>query len=98
MKAKEYAKEFLEIKFETEQQINDTVYAIMVRFMEEVKPICESRHSSSDGTVIAVIREQSQKWAAFCRIVNKKLGMEFLKEDGFKNYILLKMPELKGKL
>lgn len=98
MRAKEYAKEFLEIKFETEQQINDAIYSVLVRFMEEVKPICESRHSSSDETFIAVVKEQSQKWGAFCRIVNNKVGFKVLKEDGFKNYMLSRMPELKKEL
>ena len=57
-----------------------------------------ARKAQTDSASIAVLKEQSTKWQAFARIVNEKYGVSFIKANGFKEYMLSKLPELTGKL
>jgi len=108
MKAKEYAKELHEkIKGIADEHGHDeiavdlaekAVLAVYGKFLKEGKDIVRQRNSTSDDAVLAVIKEQSQKWAAFARAYNKLVNKTYIKENGFKDFISKDMPELKGKL
>ena len=99
MKAKEYAELLFEdIKKEKEKDNSDVdqiIVGILSKFMDEGKDLAKIRNVKLDSGMTSIIKEQSDKWAAFGRIVNKKYGVEFIKLDGFKNYIITKIPELK---
>lgn len=94
MKAKEYADKLLNEKVETEEEISHRVYLIAKEFMQEVFDLCKARNSTSDSCLISVIKEQIDKWAAFARIVNKRASFEVIKEDGFRSFVILHMPNM----
>ena len=108
MKAKEYAKELHEkIKSIADEHGHDgvavdlaekAVLAVYGKYLKEGGDIVKQRRAISDDAVLAVIKEQSQKWAAFARAYNKLVNMPYIKENGFKDFISKDMPELKGKL
>jgi hypothetical protein len=107
MKAKEHAKNFLDKlaqidKNLSEKEINSLgnkfIYQAFIDFSKEAEDLVKARNSNSDECVLSVMKEQSQKWAAFARIVNKDMGSIFVKEDGFSLLLTKMMPALKGKL
>jgi hypothetical protein len=98
MKAKEYAKIFLESDLTTNELQNAALSKVVFGLMQEVERLCDLRHSHSDSAVIAALKEQQDKWRAFSSIVNKNIGSDVIKPDGFKKYIYLKFPELAGRL
>jgi hypothetical protein len=96
-KAKEYANEFVAgIPYETTDAINNKIFSILADFLNEVKEICKMRHSESNSTMLSVIKEQDRKWLSFANRVNKQVGLKIIRETGFKDYVELKIPELKG--
>lgn len=100
MKAKEYA----ELLFEDFKKANDNsdvdqiIIGILSKFMDEVEELAKIRNVKLDSGMISIIKEQSDKWAAFGRIVNKKYGILFIRLDGFKEYMIKHIPELKDKI
>jgi hypothetical protein len=46
--------------------------------------------------MLSVIKEQDRKWLSFANRVNKQVGLKIIRETGFKDYVELKIPELKG--
>ena len=100
MKAKEYA----ELLFEDIKKANDNsdidraIGTILSKFMVEGQELAKVRNVELDSGMISIIKEQSDKWAAFGRIVNKKYGILFIRLDGFKNYVISKIPELKDQI
>ena len=72
----------------------EAVKNILLDLSTEVSKICEERKVQRISAVIAVIREQNQKWNALCNILLKLYGTELLIRNGFKNFWLNQMPEL----
>ena len=65
MKAKEYLQEYLG----DARPINERLTDIVLKFVSEVKTIGEARHAKSDMSLVAIIKEQDQKWRAFARML-----------------------------
>lgn len=98
MKAKEYAEKFLTKKFVSAEVISEEIVSIANEFMTETVDICRARNSSSESCLIAALKEQCNKWKAFARIINKRVGGDVIEPEGFKNYAILRLPELKKHL
>lgn len=75
------------------EKLNDVVYRILMEFCNESKDILEKRHIKYDSGMIAVLREQNDKWNCLARMLEKTWGFSYLKKDGFK---LFWENELKG--
>jgi hypothetical protein len=88
MKAKEYAKIYLENP--TPQSLLKVASDMTI----ETKDIFEKRHAKTDEAMISIIKEAILKWRAFVRIV----GDRSIKEDGLKDLILKKFPFIKPEL
>jgi len=97
MKAKEYAEEFLKTDFKVSEEVtNKAVSDITIKFFNEINDIRLARHVTKDIGLASIVKEQNQKWNAFCRIVNKVLGVELMRLDGFRLYMLEIIPDLKN--
>jgi hypothetical protein len=82
MKAKEYARQYRELFSTVGQEM--AIWTIVKDFFLETKAIAEARHSDSNLCLIAVLKEQSQKWRVFVRLA----GDAGLRPDGFYNFVL----------
>jgi len=100
MKAQEYANSFFDAvkRSRNDDEVTKAVHNILIEFMEEGRDLSIARKVETDSATIAILKEQSAKWRAFARIVNKKYGVFLIKTNGFKEYILSKLPVLTGKL
>ena len=56
----------------------------------------KQRNVKTDKAFISILKEQSKKYDAMCRLVNKEVGFEYLNEGGFKEYWFKKMPVLES--
>jgi hypothetical protein len=82
MKAKEYAREYRELFSTVGQEM--AVWTVVKEFFLETQTIAESRRSDSNLCLIAVLKEQSDKWRAFVRLA----GDAGIRPDGFYNFVL----------
>ena len=100
MKAQEYAELLFEDikKAKDNSDVDQIIGTIFIKFMDEGQELAKKRNVKLDSGMISIIKEQSDKWAAFGRIVNKKYGILFIRLDGFKNYVISKIPELKDQI
>jgi len=100
MKAKEYAEEFFKRVSEckTETEINKAVEHVLVMLLQEGRDLANARNIQLDDATISLIKELSDKWRAFGEIVNKKYNVLFIRLDGFKQYMIKHIPELKDKI
>lgn len=87
MKAKEYAEQFL--KDPSEYLLIKTSKA----FVLEIAEIRESRGVTTDDGLHSIIKELDDKWIAFAKLVNKKLGKTAILEKGFMKCLKAWMPE-----
>lgn len=96
MKAKEYYEEYLASE---EAPGEDGVKLLALRetiqkMLLEVKDIGEQRKITTDQALVAVIREQHEKFQAFRRL----LGMEVIRKDALLIVLSMRMPYIWGKL
>jgi len=90
MKAKDYAEQFL--KDEQTMSDIDCTSKAFIAFVDEIIEIKEARSVSTEPGLIAIVKEQDQKWKAFCQIVNKDKPR--FKEDGFLTLLIKELPWL----
>ena len=88
MKAKEYAKQFLESADEKE------IVIIANQFIREIGAIGKARGINSDYAMMSIITELDLKWIAFANIVNKRLNLHAIKSDGFANSLQQVFPDI----
>ena len=80
-KAKEYYKEILEAeKTKDKSKIDLKVKEVFKNFVLEIKELRDMRNVSTDQGLMAIIKEQNNKWNALC---NKCI---YLKRDAIKDY------------
>jgi len=79
-KAKEFAAEF------KANPNNETLGKIAMAFLFEVKEIGEVRHAQREGALIAIFKEQDQKWRAFAKL------SKGIRPDGFQILVKEKLP------
>lgn len=78
MKAKEYAKQY------QDNPTTEMLSEILVSFFREAAELAEVRHVQSDHASAAILTEQKNKWAAFCRLcpdVPAELFESFIEHD-----------------
>ncbi len=61
----------------------------------EVQSIGEQRKIKRIEAAISVVKETNDKWNAVGNLCEKHYGVDPLAEDGFKEFILNQMPELR---
>jgi len=95
LKAKEYYEKYHEfIKSEDSQVVAKAINDAIKDYLKECNSLITSRHIRCFAALVAILKEQNQKYNAFCRMFDPRI----LKEDGFKVYINdCVMPELKDK-
>ena len=97
MKAQDYIDKYYELLIEApnESKQNEVIALIIKAFGLELLEIFVKRKASSNRAMVSLIKEQNQKYNKFCRLVNERCGVKFLKEDGLKNYWMLNFPTIK---
>jgi len=70
MKAKEFAEYFIRSK-----ETPGIEKEILLKFADEVKELAEKR-GKKDEVMLAILREEEDKWKSFCKEVKKKSGIE----------------------
>lgn len=96
MKAKDLAKQYLESEESKEYGLKmQTLWDILRTLTLEMRDIGFARHITNDNAFVAIVKEQNQKWQAFCRVVLAS-DAEFAgtNMNGFYDYIAYQMPEL----
>lgn len=97
MKAKEYVEEYTNtilLFYQTGQldEIDKIIKKIFISLSEEVKDICEMRHSTHNNSLFGAIKQENDKWNAIMRGFEKKIGLPVLKRDGFARLWFKEMP------
>jgi len=91
MKAKEYARVFIEKVDKdnaTQEVFDEEIVNILRQFLLEGKDLIIKRNIQTNSGVYALISELSLKWKVFANIVNEHYNVgELIKVDGFKTYI-----------
>lgn len=100
MKAIEYFEKFGERIFQEaiDGKESKGISDLMIAFMAETKELMKKRHIQIDRGMVALIREQNQKWNALCNLFEKKKGVSPLRRNGLLLFLQNEIPELKGKL
>ena len=87
MKAKEYFEKYDDDIWKEAHDpavITDGAFAkLFIDFCTETKLLAEQRKAKSDQSILAIIREQNQKWNAVSNLFEKKYGVSPLNRDGF---------------
>lgn len=98
MKAKEYFDLYDRAICEEVGRDCVEVNKLLLALSGEAKDICDKRHSSNDLVTYAILRELNQKWNAICNLFERKYQVEILRRNGFKEFWVLRIPDLKGKI
>lgn len=103
MKAKEYAEKFVldfaNIKLldetidEKQEKVNKLVMDVVLQMGQETVDVAKNR-GGSNSALNGAMKEGKAKWFSFASLVNKTMGGELIKHDGFENYWNQKLPEL----
>lgn len=75
----------------------DVIIELFIEFNREIENICETRSIKRVDALVAVLKEQNDKWNALCRIFEKKGCVSPIKPDGVKGYWRNQVPELKSR-
>ncbi len=96
MKARDYYDKYSsDLLYDSKINSHVAIFDLFMEISDEVVDICKQRNVSSNDAVASVIKEINDKWNAICRLFVKFHGFSPLKEDGFINYYLDQIPELK---
>lgn len=95
MKAKEYFEKY-DTLVQNDSPDGANTMKLILELSEEVKTITKSRNVRKNSSFVSVIKEINQKWNAICNLFAKKYGHSVLKENGFKNFWIASVPELKN--
>lgn len=94
MKATDYLDKWYDKLVNAGDKENEVLAEIITDFGKELKEIAEQRKVHKDKAFVSLFKEQCQKYNKFCRLVNAKVGVNYLKEDGLKKYWMAKNPVL----
>ncbi len=99
MKAKEYFEKYGSYLVSGENaDKNDrtnAAVALLCDLCGEVQSIGEQRKIKRIEAVISIVKETNDKWNAVGNLCEKHYGVNPLAENGFKAFILNRMPELR---
>ena len=91
MKAKDYIEKYREqLNSGDIDAIKKSVVDMYIEFSEETAQIAEARGVKRNSALVAVLKEQNNKWNAVARAFPKIIA-----PDGFKRQWLNDMPELR---
>lgn len=101
MKAKEYFEKYgADIYAEclmiaNPNKIGPVMQKFLTEFSMETHKIYEARHGKRIGALKAVVLDQNEKWNAMCRMFQAQYGgVSPLKENGWRDLVKMKAPEL----
>lgn len=100
MKAKEYFEKYGSDIYAECMAIGDptkigpVMQRFLMEFSAETQTIYRNRHAQRVGALKAVVLDQNEKWNAMCRLYQAKYGNSPLKENGWRELVKLRAPEL----
>ena len=87
MRAKEYFEKYdksiIEEAIQPEVKKNGPIAQLYIEMFSEMKTIIEIRHIQNDNSLMALIREQNDKWNAIERLFIKKYKLSPITHNGF---------------
>jgi len=85
MKAKEYYEKYKGIvASSTEEEIKEVTYQLFCEISKETVKVFDARGGKTNAALIAVLKEQNQKWNAVCNLFLKEpFGLSPFRPDGF---------------
>lgn len=88
MKAQDYVDKYLPLMKEAkdDSELKSLPFKAFMEFNDEVVEIAKSRNTTRNDAVRSIIKEVSQKWGKFCRIMNAQQDRVTIKEDFFMDY------------
>jgi adenosine deaminase len=54
--------------------------------------IAKQRHAQTDEAIVAIAKEQNQKWNTIASMFEKKYGVSVLARDWFRNFFFTRIP------
>lgn len=99
MKAKEYFDNYgPTIMLTKEEESNKHLYGLLLDMSTEVLEIAKKRSAKKNEAFAAILKEQNEKWNAVGRLFTKTYGNNPLAENGFRDFWINRLPELKDYL
>jgi hypothetical protein len=98
MKAQDYVDKWYDKLVNANGKESEILTSLFIDLWNEVNLLSKQRNIKFLHAQLAIIKEINQKYNKFCRLVNKKVGGQFLIEDGFKKHVIMSNPVLEGKL
>lgn len=99
MKAKEYFAKYDSLlmgQVENDEQLAQSISALLLELSAEVNVLAKQRKARTNSAIAGIVRELNEKWNSICSSFEKKYdGFSPIKFDGFKNYWIYEIPELK---
>lgn len=93
MKAKEYFEKYEEKILCGETQ---PIYELFMEMAQEAKDIMKARGCKTDAAAVGVVKEMNDRWNAIVGMFEKKYhGLSPIRRNGYKNFWLNEIPEMK---
>lgn len=86
MKAKDYYEKYSPQVFAEGANVVTVIRKMFMEMSEEGKTIMVQRKCKADDAVLAVIKEQNEKWNAISRLFTKHHNQTPLARNGFMNF------------
>ena len=97
MKATEYLEKYeFGLTSSKPEAYSESACDLMKEMILEMQDLMNKRHINTNEGIIALLKEFNRKWNALCDLFEKKYGISPLLKDGYKNYWIAEMPELKN--
>lgn len=75
-----------------DSHISLAAYECCLDLISEMAWMADKRKCHRTEAIVAIAKQQIQKWKA----IHRRVGISTVKEDAFKNILLIKIPDLKG--
>lgn len=99
MKAADYYEKYGKAIYEErsgEEKSIEATMKLIVAMSQEVKDLCDRRRVKKVSGMASAIKELNGRWNAMCKLFEKEYGASPIIRDGFREFWLHEVPELKA--
>lgn len=101
MKAVEYYEKYgkaIHDERSGEEKSSEATMRLIIAMSQEVKDLRDRRHIKKISGMASAIKDVNSRWNAMCKLFEKEYGSSPLIRDGFKEFWIREVPELKSYL
>lgn len=98
MKAIDYYEKYGKAIYEErsgEEKSPESTYRLIIAMSKEMKDLCDRRHVKRISAMAGVIKEMNERWNAICKLFEKEYGKSPIVRDGFKEFWIRAVPQIK---